>query len=74
MNKTLEVTIRMTAAIQKGAQMKVRRNFLDFFADRIRQACTEGSLVSMMERLIESVDFAADQIPGMDALPRTMTG
>jgi len=62
MNKTLEVTIRMTAAIQKGAQMKVRRNFLDFFADRIRQACTEGSLVSMMERLIESVDFAADQI------------
>jgi len=62
MNKTLETTIRMMSAVRDGAQMKVSRNFLDFFADRIRQACTEASLVSMMEHLVESVEFAADKI------------
>lgn len=56
MNETLHSTITMLAAIMAHAQLKASRHFLDLFADRIRQAASESSLLGFWERLASLVD------------------
>ncbi len=56
MNKTLRSTINMMYAIYAGAQIKAARNPLDLYADRVRQAGTEPTLLAFGERLQSLVD------------------
>ena len=51
MNDILKTTIDMICEIKKASQIKVGRNFTDFFTDRIRQATTETTLLSAIDRL-----------------------
>ncbi len=51
MNKTLFATIEMLHQIKAASKIKTKRNFLDFFGDRVRQAATEPTLLKMCERL-----------------------
>jgi len=62
MNKTLKITIDMLYAIYSGAQIKTKRNPLDLFSDRIRQAGTEPTLLAFGERLQTLVDSAPSGI------------
>ena len=56
MNTTLRNTINMMHAIYAGAQIKAARNPLDMYADRVRQAGTELTLMAFAERLQSLVD------------------
>jgi len=58
-NDTLQKTVKMLREIYGGAQLKGSRNFLDMFADRIRQAATEPTLLGFAERLQALVDASA---------------
>jgi len=62
MRKTLLATIEMAAQIKKASQIKVGRNFTDFFSDRIKQATTERSLNQFAERLMGLVDASPGEI------------
>ena len=61
-------TIEMLRSVFVNAQIKASRNRIDLMADRIRQAMTEDSLVSGMERLCTSMDVATGKIPEKVAL------
>ncbi len=50
-NETLLATIEMLRQIKKTSKIKTKRNFMDFFGDRIRQAATETTLIKMCERM-----------------------
>jgi hypothetical protein len=64
MNDTLQKTVKMLRETYGGAQIKTSRNFLDLFADRIRQAATEPTLLGFAERLQALVDAAASRMEG----------
>jgi hypothetical protein len=51
MNKILFSTLEMIKQIKNASQIKTKRNFMDFFSDRIRQAATEQTLLKAIERL-----------------------
>jgi len=51
MQDTLQSTLDMIRAVSKAADIKVKRGFTNFVADRIVQATTEPSLLAMAERL-----------------------
>lgn len=59
----LTQTMAMLAAIRAHSGMKSSRSFADFFADRIRQACTESSLLAFGERLQNLVECDSGNIP-----------
>jgi len=46
----------------RGNRREVKRNFIDYFADRVRQAMTAEGLISAMERVAEMVDVATGSI------------
>jgi len=50
-NQTLFETLEMIKQIKIASQIKTKRNFMDFFSDRIRQAVTERTLLKAIERL-----------------------
>jgi hypothetical protein len=51
MQNTLQSTFDMIRGVSKAADIKIHRSFTDFLADRIVQATTQPTLLSMMERL-----------------------
>lgn len=53
----------MVAAIQTHSRLKSKRGFLDVFADRVRQAATEPTLLMFGEKLMALVDAAVGDIP-----------
>jgi hypothetical protein len=60
--EALENTLRMMKAIAKSADIKVRRGFTDFLADRIVQAGTQQTLMKMLERLSALLNSRIDEI------------
>ena len=63
MNITLKSTLDILRAMARVANVKASRGFADYLSDRILQAATQPTLLSMVERLskflnseIEAVD------------------
>lgn len=48
--------------ISKCADVKTKRSFTDFYADRIVQACTEPNLMSAVERLAKTVNVRISEL------------
>lgn len=48
--------IKVIWALKINAQIKVRRNFSDFFSDKIIQASTESTLLKFIEKLAKLID------------------
>jgi hypothetical protein len=67
MNETLKRTVDMLTAVLNGTQLKINRNPLDLFADRIRQAATEPTLIGFMERLIVLMDSTGEKMENQAA-------
>lgn len=68
MNKTLFATVNLFHETYLCSRLKTSRNGLDLFADRVRQAGTEPSLLAMSERLQALVDC-----PPSSLSPPTLT-
>ncbi|MCK5615013.1 hypothetical protein KAR91_74815 [Candidatus Pacearchaeota archaeon] len=51
MNDELLKTVEIIRQIKNASKIKTKRNFMDFFSDRIRQAVTEVTLLKAIERL-----------------------
>lgn len=68
MNPTLSATVSLFHETYQGSRLKASRNGLDLFADRLRQAGTEPSLLAMSERLQALVDC-----PPSSLSPDTLT-
>jgi len=64
MNQTLQATLDMVRAISRAATMKTHRGFTDFLADRIVQATTQPSLLSMVERLAALLNTELQYVGG----------
>ena len=62
MNNNLKATLDMIRTIAESSKIKTKRNFTDFFADRIVQSAAESSLLAAMERLSGLVDSAPGEI------------
>ena len=62
MQKELVTTIEMLRQIRFASNIKMRRNFADFFADRILQAATEKTLLKLTERLSVLVNASTGEI------------
>ena len=58
----LKIVVSMTRAIYWKSGMKTKRNFSDFFSDRMTTACTEPSMLAAMNRLAQSVDCSYGEI------------
>lgn len=61
-NKYLFETINIINQIKSASQIKVKRNFMNFFSDRIRQAVTEPTLIRAIERLQSLVSVEISRI------------
>jgi hypothetical protein len=61
---TLKSTFDMIRAVSKAADIKIHRGFTDFLADRIVQATTQPSLLSMMERLAALLNTEMEDVGG----------
>jgi hypothetical protein len=64
MQDTLKSTLDMIRAVSKAAGIKIHRGFTDFLADRIVQATTQPSLLSMMERLAALLNTEMEYVGG----------
>jgi len=64
MQDTLKSTFDMIRAVSKAADIKIHRGFTDFLADRIVQATTQPSLLSMMERLAALLNTEMEYVGG----------
>jgi len=56
MNLVFNITMDMIHNIKQASDIKVSRSFTDFFADRIKQATTESTLMGFAERLCNLVN------------------
>lgn len=52
----MKVTVEMLAEVKRASDIKVNRSFTEFFASRIRQASTQSSLISFVEKLCNLVN------------------
>jgi hypothetical protein len=66
--QVLQKTLEMIQQLSMVSSIKVKRNFMDFFADRIRQAVTEQTLMKAMERLCDLVSAEISEIRDDKAL------
>ena len=64
MQDTLKSTFDMIRAVSKAADIKIHRGFTDFLADRVVQATTQPSLLSMMERLAALLNTEMEYVGG----------
>jgi len=64
MQDTLKSTFDMIRAVSKAADIKIHRGFTDFLADRIVQATTQPSILSMMERLAALLNTEMEYVGG----------
>ncbi|MBI5056974.1 MAG: hypothetical protein HZB61_10210 [Nitrospirae bacterium] len=62
MNETLKATLDMVRTISQASQVKTKRNFTDFLADKIVQASAEPSLLSAIERLSGLINAAPGEV------------
>jgi hypothetical protein len=71
MHTVLKSSLDTIREIRNTSAIKTKRNFSDFFADRIYQAAIEPTMIGMIERLIKSVDASIGFI-GSDVISAFM--
>jgi hypothetical protein len=54
----------MMRSLKGGSQLKVKRSFDDFFADRIVQSTSEPTLLDAIERLAKTMDSSIELVGG----------
>ncbi len=62
MRKEHRSTVDMVRTIAQSSQIKGKRSFADFFADRIVQASTEQTILGAVEKLCKNVDVAINDL------------
>jgi len=62
MQQTLKSTLDIIRAVSRASDIKVRRGFVDFLADRIIQATTQPTLLATVERLAALLDTKMEYI------------
>ena len=64
MNETLKCTLDMIRSVSKNHGMKIDRDFTNFLADRLVQATTQPSLLSMLEHLTARLNTQLEFVKG----------
>lgn len=64
MNRTLESTMRIMAAINQAGKIKVSRNPADYMSDQIAKAASRSSLLSVVETFAEGMQADIEYLGG----------